>query len=148
MKKALICLFITTLLIFGLVILTGCSSTTVSFMDMRYIETDRYTKKEQPIDWDNYKVLNYTLGNDDTESIHLFCHINDDIKNHIYTDMFTYTEKEINGIKWQYCHANDFGIEYDTYTVQNKNDVYIVELNGTDKYQEVFDAFMNSISFN
>jgi hypothetical protein len=112
---------------------------------MRYNAPKNYSKKE-PVNIDSNKVLNYFFAEDSTKSIKLLYYKNK--KEGFIVDDSKYEVKEINGIKWKVIREDDMDdVVYDTYVYEYGNDLYVVELNAVNKYEEEFATFMKGISF-
>lgn len=151
-KKIIICLLVLTCLF----TLTACGSKSeastdsnsgyATLVDLKYKEPkEKYKMSNYNID-ENSISRSYDSEEDENKSIRLYY-----LKGKDYTyveDEYTkYTTKEINGTTWRIIHETFSGFEYDTYYVIHDGALYQIELNVTEKYQQEFDEFMNTVSF-
>ena len=152
MKKRILLSLLFVLMLF---VVTGCSKENdasnssnlhkLEFVDMRYNAPKNFSKKE-PVNIDNDKILNYFFAEDSTKNIKLLYYKNK--KEGFIVDDSKYEVKEINGIKWKVIREDDMDdVVYDTYVYEYGNDLYVVELNAVNKYEEEFATFMKGISF-
>lgn len=156
-KKIFIVSLLSVLLILGTLVLTGCDSKNqsstkestlhkISFMELKYDEVKNFSRKENTLDWEDNKVLNYFFAEDDQKSIKLIWYKNKDQSFVIY-NKDKCEEKTINNINWTIERSTDFGITYDTYSTVHNGDLYVIELNCVDKYQKEFDEFIKTVEF-
>lgn len=152
MKKKI---FLSLLLIISLFIITGCAGDNgklskdgrkiEKFYDLKYIEPKGSASDFEGGSDDN-KMKNYIFGEYDG-SININYQKGKDYSEmeNLYYD--EHTEKDINGTTWRVMNNEDLGVKSTFYyTVYNDN-LYIIELNGIDKYKDQFDDFIKNISF-
>ena len=143
------------LLTIGVFVLTGCDNNglvsesalhKISFMDLKYDEVKNFARKENSLDWEENKTLNYYFTEDSDKRIRLIWDKDRD-ESMIIDEYTKYEEKTINNINWKVQRDTDFGITYDTYSTVHNGDLYIIELECVDKYQSEFDEFMKTVEF-
>ena len=149
MKKKVLLILLVFISIFTI---TGCGKSEAEsnlhkfeFVDMRYYEPKNYHEKTSYNLEDN-KVINYTFEEDKNKHINLYYYKGKKIDN--YVDEYDkYEEKTINGYKWTIVHSKDNTGSYDSCYIEYNGNLYLIELNATEKYQEYFDDFMKDVSF-
>ena len=140
------------LIIIGLFVITGCaadneetSTKKEKFYELNYNEPKEYTSTSD-FGNDNNKTKNYIYGELDG-SININYQKGKDYKeveNLYYNE---HTEKEINNTTWRVMDDESAGVKSKFYYTVYNNDLYLIELNGIDKYQEQMIEFIKSISF-
>ncbi len=143
------------LVLLGLFIITGCAGDNgelsndgrkkISFYNLNYLEPKGYSS-DSKFGSDENKTKNYVYGEYDG-SINLNYQKGKDyseMENLYYNE---HTEKEINGTTWRVMDNNDAGIQSKFYYTVYNGDLYIIELNGIDKYQTEMDDFIKNVSF-
>ena len=149
-KKILLLLFI----LVGVFTITGCVGDNgelsddgrkkETFVDLKYLEPKNYSNV---LDYgsDDNKTKNYIYGQADG-SISLSYKKGKDYSEMENLYHAEHTEKEINGTTWRVMDNDDVGvISKFYYTVYNDN-LYIIELNGIDKYPEEMNDFVDNMS--
>ncbi len=136
------------LVLIGLFIVTGCavdSAKKETFFDLKYSVPNNY-KSDLDFGSDENKTKNYIFGEYDGSISINFQKGKDysEVENEYYNE---HTEKEINGTKWRVMDNDDLGVKSKFYYTVYNNNLYFIELNGIDKYQEEMNDFMENTSF-
>ena len=153
-KKMLIIVALIVVLGIGLVALTGCVADNEelssdgrkkeSFYELKYVEPKEYSSDSDFEE--NRDITKYYFYGQYEGSINLTCNKGKDyseVENLFYNE---HTEKIINGTTWRVMDNDDVGvISKFYYTVYNDN-LYIIELNGIDKYPEEMNDFVDNMS--
>lgn len=154
-KKIFLISLIVLMLIAGLFILTGCtgdngelsndSKKTESFYELKYDEPKGYASVLDFGGEDN-KTKNYIFGEADGS-----ISINykkgkgySEVEESFYDE---HTEKEINGTTWRVMSNDDLGVKSYFYYVVHNDALYLIELNGVDKFKDNMLDFINTLSF-
>ena len=154
-KKVLIIIAIIVLLVIGLFVLTGCAADNEelssdgrkkeSFYELKYVEPKGYASVSEYGNEDN-KSKNYTYGQFDGS-----ININykkgkyySEVENLYYNE---HIEKDINGTTWRVMDDDSVGIKSRFYYTVYNNNLYLIELNGIDKYQNEMEEFIKNVSF-
>ena len=141
-KKFLLVLII----LVGVFAITGCAGDNVKkFYDLKYVEPKGYSN-DLDFGSDDNKTQNYIFGNADG-SISLNYQKGKD-----YSEMETlypseHTEKEIDGTTWRVMDNDDVGVKSKFYYTVYNGALYIIELNGIDKFQKEMNDFIENVSF-
>ena len=144
MKKKLIIGLLVLISVFTFV---GCTSNSKKekFYELRYVEPKGFKgvietgTEENRLknfyygDYDGSINMNYQKGSDYTEIEELYYN--------------KYTEKEINGTTWRVMDDETLGVVSRFYYTVYNNNLYLIELNGYDKYKKDMEEFINNISF-
>lgn len=148
-------MLVVLLLVLGMFILTGCAADNEelssdriikeSFYELKYIEPKGYASVSDYGNDDN-KTKNYIYGQFEG-NINLNYQKEKDyseVENLYYNE---HIEKDINGTTWRVMDDDSVGTKSRFYyTVQN-NGLYLIELNGIDKYQNEMEEFIKNVSF-
>lgn len=154
-KKIFLISLIVLMLIAGLFILTGCagdngelsndSKKTESFYELKYDEPKGYASVLDFGGEDN-KTKNYIFGEADG-SISINYKKGKgyaEVEESFYDE---HTEKEINGTTWRVMSNDDLGVKSYFYYVVHNDALYLIELNGVDKFKDNMLDFINTLSF-
>ena len=154
-KRALIIIALIAALGIGLVVLTGCAADNEElssngtkkeiFYELKYEEPKEYTSVSDYGNDDN-KTKNYIYGQLEG-SININYQKGKDyseVENLFYNG---HTEEEINGTTWRAMNNEDVGVKSRFYYVVYNDSLYLIELNGIDKYQNEMEEFIKNVSF-
>ena len=154
-KKMLIIVALIVVLGIGLVALTGCVADNEelssdgrkkeSFYELKYVEPKEYSSDSDFEE--NRDITKYYFYGQYEGSINLTCNKGKDyseVENLFYNE---HTEKIINGTTWRVMDDNSSNTKSRFYYTVHNNDLYLIELNGIDKYQNEMDEFIKNVSF-
>ena len=143
------------LVLVGIFTITGCAAdneelnkTNVkkeTFYELKYVEPKNYSSVSDFGNSDN-KSKNYIYGDADG-SININYQKGKDYSEVEESYYNKHTEKDINGTTWRVMDDNSAGVTSRFYYTVYNNDLYLIELNGIDDYQEPMMDFINNISF-
>ena len=154
-KKFLSMIALVALLATSLIVLAGCAADNKesssnggkkeSFYELKYDEPKGYASVLDFGGEDN-KTKNYVFGEADG-SISINYKKGKgyaEVEESFYDE---HTEKEINGTTWRVMSNEDLGVKSYFYYVVHNDDLYLIELNGVDKFKDNMLDFINTLSF-
>ena len=154
-KKVLSIIAMVALLATSLIVLAGCATDNKesssnggkkeSFYELKYDEPKGYANVMDFGGEDN-KTKNYIFGEADG-SISINYKKGKgyaEVEESFYDE---HTEKEINGTTWRVMSNDDLGVKSYFYYVVHNDALYLIELNGVDKFKDNMLDFINTLSF-
>ena len=154
-KKVLSIIALVALLATSLIVLAGCAADNKdsfsnggkkeSFYELKYDEPKGYASVIDFGGEDN-KTKNYIFGEADG-SISINYKKGKgyaEVEESFYDE---HTEKEINGTTWRVMSNDDLGVKSYFYYVVHNDALYLIELNGVDKFKDNMLDFINTLSF-
>ena len=154
-KKFLSIIALVALLATSLIVLAGCAADNKelssnggkkeSFYELKYDEPKGYANVMDFGGEDN-KTKNYIFGEADG-SISINYKKGKgyaEVEESFYDE---HTEKEINGTTWRVMSNDDLGVKSYFYYVVHNDALYLIELNGVDKFKDNMLDFINTLSF-
>ena len=151
MKKKIL-LFIGLFLVF---ISLGCSngktkevaSDETKFENMVYKKPKGLVKVEDNSTGSTAYKINFLRFDEEDKSITL-CWYKDKKWTEVGDESLTYQMVTINSQEWRTRKEKMGNLYYATYITEYKGDTYIVELNGTNKYEKELDEYIQNTRFN
>lgn len=136
------------LILVGVFMITGCADDSAkkeTFYDMKYDAPKNY-KSDLDFGSDDNKTKNYIFGEYDGSISINYKKGKDysEVENEYYNE---HIEKDINGTTWRVMDNDDLGVKSKFYYTVYNNNLYFIELNGIDKYQEEMNDFIENVSF-